>query len=128
MAMDALENLAKNVPGWLKQLDDLVQKNHPGANSLRNKGSTKSLRPMDGVSIFLAPEPIPDDTISDDATLVATEPSTPPTELNKRFSPFGLPAVKQSLEAIKVARKRQQVKGRRRASSVVSAEGAPPAY
>lgn len=64
--MDALENFAKNVPGWLKQLDDLVQKNHPGANSLRNKGSTESLRPMDGVSIFPAPEPIPDDTISDD--------------------------------------------------------------
>lgn len=149
MAMDALKNLSNNVPGWLKQLDDLsgqidqrqaelaavaaAEGKNPETKSIRNKGSTESLRPKDDVPMTSAPELTPDDTIPEDAPLVATEPSTPPVEVKKEettASPPSPSAVKQSQEAIKAARTRvrQQVKRRQRSSSVVSAEGAPPAY
>ncbi|KAF7543527.1 hypothetical protein G7Z17_g10681 [Cylindrodendrum hubeiense] len=132
MAMDALKNLATNVPGWLKQLDDLsgqidqrqaelaavaaAEGKNPETKSLRNKGSTESLRPKD-----------------DRLPSVAAKPSTPPAEVKREqraASPPSPSAIKQSQEAIKAARTRvrQQVKRRQRSSSMVSAEGAPPAY
>ncbi|KAM0361895.1 hypothetical protein ACHAPK_011685, partial [Fusarium culmorum] len=63
MAMDALKNLVNNVPDWLQRLDDLsgqidrrqaelaavaaAEGKSPKAKSIRNKGSTKSLKPKD---------------------------------------------------------------------------------
>ncbi|KAH7136495.1 hypothetical protein EDB81DRAFT_886606 [Dactylonectria macrodidyma] len=148
MAMDALKNLSNNVPGWLKQLDELsgqidlrqaelaavaaAEGKNPETKSLRNKGSTESLRPKDDVPMTSAPEATPDDTIPEEAPAVATEPSTPPTDAKKEqvaASPPSPSALKQSQEAIKAARARaRQVKRRQRSSSMVSAEGAPAAY
>ncbi|KAH7114115.1 hypothetical protein EDB81DRAFT_862457 [Dactylonectria macrodidyma] len=135
MAMDALKNLSNNVPGWLKQLDDLsgqidlrqaelaavaaAEGKNPETKSLRNKGSTESLRPKDDVPIPPAPKATPDDTILKDTPTATTEASTPPTEVKKEqvaASPPSPSALKQSQEAIKAAR------------AMLSAEGAPAAY
>ncbi|KPM43588.1 hypothetical protein AK830_g2960 [Neonectria ditissima] len=149
MAMDALKNLANNVPGWLKQLDDLsgqidqrqaelaavaaAEGKSPETKSLRNKGSTESLRPKDDVPMTAA-DGNPDDAIPEDAPVVSPRPSTPSADAKKKQPPASPPsptALKQSQEAMKAARTRvrqQQVKRRQRSASMVSAEGAPPAY
>ncbi|KAK7409536.1 hypothetical protein QQX98_008256 [Neonectria punicea] len=150
MAMDALKNLANNVPGWLKQLDDLsgqidqrqaelaavaaAEGKNPETKSLRNKGSTESLRPNDDIPMTAAPDGNPDDTIPEDAPVVSPGPSTPSADAKKEQPPTSPPSptgLKQSQEAMKAARirvRQQQAKRRQRSASMVSAEGAPPAY
>ncbi|CAM1511201.1 Fc.00g087140.m01.CDS01 [Cosmosporella sp. VM-42] len=150
MAMDALKNLTNNIPDWLKRLDDLSgqidrrqaelaavaasEGRSPETKSLRNKGSTESLKPRDdGGSPFGAPVESPaEDIIPEDAPL--EQAPTPPADTQKNTpisaSPPSPSAVKQTREAMMAARSRvrAQVKKRHRASSMVSAEGAPPAY
>lgn len=150
MAMDALKNLTNNIPSWLKRLDDLsgqidlrqaelaavaaAEGKSAETRSLRNKGSTESLKPREETeSPFSAPAELPlGDTILEDAP--AKESPTPPTDKQKQpsttASPPSLSAVKQSRDALIAARSRAraQIKKRNRSSSLVSAEGAPPAY
>ncbi|KAH7120099.1 hypothetical protein B0J13DRAFT_649461 [Dactylonectria estremocensis] len=135
MAMDALKNLSDNVPGWLKQLDELsgqidlrqaelaavaaAEGKDPETKSLRNKGSTESLRPKDDVPME-ASEATPYGTRPEDAPGVAMRPSTLPTEPEQQVaaSPPSPSALNQSLEAIKAARIMAKTRQR-------SAEGAP---
>lgn len=148
MAMDALKNLTNNIPDWLRRLDDLsgqIEKRQAElaeiaasegrtaeTKSLRNKGSTESLKPKDdGVSPFSAPADLAlEDMIPEDAP--TTQPSTPPTDAKQPqpTSPPSPSAIKQSREAIVAARTRvrAQVRKRVRSSSLVSAEGAPAPY
>ncbi|KAH7120118.1 hypothetical protein B0J13DRAFT_513187 [Dactylonectria estremocensis] len=143
MAMDALKNLSNNVPGWLKQLDELsgqidvrqaelavvaaAEGKNPETKSLRNKGSTESLRPKDDVPMTSARDASPGDTIRRKDPSVATKPSSSPTEAEEEqgtASPPSPAALKQSQEAIKAARARaQQVEMRQRLLSMASAEG-----
>ncbi|KAH7132821.1 hypothetical protein EDB81DRAFT_904953 [Dactylonectria macrodidyma] len=139
--MDALKNLSSNVPGWLKKLDEFsgqidlrqaelaavaaAEGKNPETKSLRNKGSTESLRPKDDVPME-APEATLDGTRPEDAPGVAMRPSTPPTEAKEQVaaSPPSPSSLMQSQEAIRAARARaRQATTRQR-----STEGAPIAY
>ncbi|KAF7553976.1 hypothetical protein G7046_g6946 [Stylonectria norvegica] len=154
MAMDALKNITNNIPDWLKRLDDLsgqidqrqaelaavaaAEGRSPETKSLRNKGSTESLKPNDdGPSPFSQPAELlatdTNDIIPEDAPLPppVTHPLTPPAGAQRPpASPPSPSAIKQSREAIMAARTRvrAQAKKRHRSSSFVSAEGAPPSY
>jgi len=132
--MDALRQLITNIPNWLKRLGELnnqiekrqVQlalvaeqsKSKPNGagtlatRSLRNKGSTESLKPKD------EPPAHPRET-------------TPPPNDAAAKAPGG-PAESQSPSAIAraagQARARRTLRQRQRSDSVVSAEGAAPKF
>ncbi|KAI5463099.1 hypothetical protein BGZ63DRAFT_352728 [Mariannaea sp. PMI_226] len=148
MAMDALKNLANNVPGWLKRLDDLsgqieqrqielaavaiAEGKSADTKSLRNKGSTESLKPKDDVPMTTPVENIPGETIPEHIPPFTSEPNTPAVEVKNDHttSPPSPSAVQQSHEAIKTARARarQQVKRRQKSTSMMSAEDSPQTY
>ncbi|KAH7142426.1 hypothetical protein DER46DRAFT_674119 [Fusarium sp. MPI-SDFR-AT-0072] len=83
MAMDALKNLVNNVPDWLQKLDDLsgqidrrqaelaaadvAEGKNAETKSLRNKGSTESLKPRDGPPVIHTEAPANEDIIEDGA-------------------------------------------------------------
>jgi hypothetical protein len=78
MAMDALKNLVNNIPDWLQRLGDLsaqidcrqaelaavaaAEGRSPETISLRNKGSTESLKPKDDPPVVYAEAPVNDDS------------------------------------------------------------------
>ncbi|EXL63760.1 hypothetical protein FOPG_19967 [Fusarium oxysporum f. sp. conglutinans race 2 54008] len=89
MAMDALKNLVNNVPDWLQKLDDLsgqidrrqaelaaadvAEGKNAEIKSLRNKGSTESLKPRDGPPVIHTEAPANEDIVEDGAGENATE-------------------------------------------------------
>ncbi|KAM5348424.1 hypothetical protein ACJ41O_008248 [Fusarium nematophilum] len=142
MAMDALKNLSNNVPNWLKRLDDLsgqidrrqaelaavaaAEGKNPETKSLRNKGSTESLKPKDDPPVIHAEAPAGDDILEDAAN--PEQPSTP-ADTPKQHTPSP-DAIRQQQEAIKAARARAraQVKKKPKSPSMMSAEETPAAY
>lgn len=152
MAMDALKNLTNNVPDWLKRLDDLSgqidqrqtelaavaaaegKNNNSETRSLRNKGSTESLKPKDDGPLHTTAtvEPTPDDSIPEGNQLSESkeprEPCSPPPNAQKPPASPPSPTTRAHAALAAHSRARAQVKKRNRSSSVVSAEGAPPAY
>jgi hypothetical protein len=140
--MDALKNLSTNVPDWLKRLDNLSGQIHrrqaelaaiaaaEGKNaetkSLRNKGSTESLKPKDDPPVVHA-EPPAGDAILEDPTN-AEQPSETHAEPPKHTpSPE---SIQQQQEIIKAARARAraQVKKKPKSPSMISNEDAPQPY
>ncbi|KAI3572109.1 hypothetical protein IWW34DRAFT_674405 [Fusarium oxysporum f. sp. albedinis] len=83
MAMDALKNLVNNVPDWLKRLNDLsgqidrrqaelaavaaAEGKSAETKSLRNKGSTESLKPKDDPAVVHAEAPANENILGDGA-------------------------------------------------------------
>ncbi|POR39091.1 Uncharacterized protein TPAR_00720 [Tolypocladium paradoxum] len=147
--MDALKNLINNIPDWQRRLDDLSgqidrrqaelaalgaeQPRSASARSLRNKGSSESLRPKDeGPSHMdvddLLPPPIRAEQ-GQDALASTPAPAAQPFPSSPE-SANRLALHKQAREAVVAAHSRAlaQAKKKRRASSMVSAEGAPPTY
>lgn len=69
--IEALDALATSVPDWINRLDELngqialrqielarlTDNRPPTARSVRNKGSTESLRPKDGEEPFISDDP-----------------------------------------------------------------------
>lgn len=160
--MDALKNLISNIPDWQRRLDDLNgqidrrqaelaalgagQPRSASARSLRNKGSSESLRPNDEGPLHmdvdvddllpppiravpgqddLAPAPAPGQPALASAPPPAAQPFPPSPESANRLALH-----KQARDAVVAAHSRAlaQAKKKRRASSMVSVEGAPPAY
>ncbi|KAH6855687.1 hypothetical protein B0I37DRAFT_60612 [Chaetomium sp. MPI-CAGE-AT-0009] len=159
--MEALKNLITNVPDWLKKLDELngqieqrqielaklteeTKGQSPGGTaschtkSLRNKGSTESLRPRD------EPEAHPCDPAAqsdaDNAAEAAaaaaagaaaakanTEQPSPPSPSESQ-SPSALQRQASQMRAAGQARARATLRKRQRTDSVVSADGGPPKY
>ncbi|KAF4975392.1 hypothetical protein FZEAL_7801 [Fusarium zealandicum] len=142
MAMDALKNLVNNVPDWLKRLDDLsgqidrrqaelaavaaAEGKNPETKSLRNKGSTESLKPKDDPPVVHAEAPEDDDILED---AITEQPSTTQPSSPKQHTPSP-DAIKQQQEAIKIARARAraQVRKKPKSPSMMSAEETPAAY
>ncbi|KND88489.1 hypothetical protein TOPH_06884 [Tolypocladium ophioglossoides CBS 100239] len=149
--MDALKNLIGNIPDWQRRLNDLAgqidrrqaelaalgaeQPRSASARSLRNKGSSESLRPKDegplhmdvDVDDLLPPRILAEqgqDALLSTATSAA-QPCPPSPESANRLALH-----KQARDAVVAAHSRAlaQAKKKRRASSMVSAEGAPPTY
>ncbi|KAI5456147.1 hypothetical protein BGZ63DRAFT_417957 [Mariannaea sp. PMI_226] len=148
MAMDALNNIVNNVPGWQKRLEDLsgqieqrqiklaavaiAEGKSADTKSLRNQGSTESLKPKDDVPMTTPVENTLSNTMPDRTPPFDSEPNTPVVELKNDHttSPPSPSTVQQSHEAIKTARAlaRQQMKRRQKSTSMLSAEDSPQTY
>ncbi|KAK3994908.1 hypothetical protein QBC44DRAFT_36110 [Cladorrhinum sp. PSN332] len=161
--MEALKNIVNNVPGWLTKLDELngqiekrqrelaslaeaeKEKSPNGTStgapkSIRNKGSTESLRPRDEPEAHPRestplPEPSPD-TVAATAEAAAagaaaakarTEQQAPSSP-TKSHSPSAVQRQTNQVRAAGQARARATIQKRRRTDSVISAEGAAPKY
>ncbi|KAL4722520.1 hypothetical protein ACLX1H_010397 [Fusarium chlamydosporum] len=145
MAMDALKNLANNVPDWLQRLNDLsgqidrrqaelaavaaAEGKSPETKSLRNKGSTESLKPKDDPPVVHAEAPtdedIPEGTNAENAAQTPAKTSNSP----KVYTPSP-GSIHQQQEIIKTAqaRARAQVRKKPKSPSMMSNEDAPAAY
>ncbi|KAI3553323.1 hypothetical protein CABS01_14481 [Colletotrichum abscissum] len=147
--MDALKNIANNVPDWLNRLDELgdqidqrqVELAALGADSssrsIKNRGSTESLKPKDEPANAIPPT---DDELNAEkadaqrATGAKTPPQDEPKSNDQPSSPSsGTPsALKKQTEqamALAQARARAIVEKRPRPNSVLSVEeGAPIKY
>lgn len=159
--MDALKNLTTNIPSWLTSLDELSgqverrqaelaavataePKNGSETKSLRNKGSTESLKPKDDgpSNIPAAAEPeagvqAPQPPNPPEPTPGHAKPSTPPQDAQRpRPSPSSPGAGgiasshKPPRDAIAAAhsRAKAQVKKKVKTASMVSVENAPQTY
>ncbi|KAF5603602.1 uncharacterized protein FSUBG_7159 [Fusarium subglutinans] len=144
MAMDALKNLVNNVPDWLQRLDDLsgqidrrqaelaavaaAEGKSAETKSLRNKGSTESLKPKDDPPVVHAEAPANEDILEDGAGDITVQtPVKPETPMVHIPSPA---SIRQQQEIIKAAqaRARAQVRKKPKSPSMMSNEDAPTAY
>ncbi|EXM14967.1 hypothetical protein FOTG_16669 [Fusarium oxysporum f. sp. vasinfectum 25433] len=144
MAMDALKNLVNNVPDWLQRLDDLsgqidrrqaelaaiaaAECKSAETKSLRNKGSTESLKPKDDPPVLYAEAPanehILEDNAGDNTAQTPVKSETPKVHTPSPAS------IRQQQEIIKAAqaRARAQVRKKPKSPSMMSNEDAPAAY
>ncbi|KAK3307567.1 uncharacterized protein B0T15DRAFT_182531 [Chaetomium strumarium] len=157
--MEALKNLITNVPDWLKRLDELNGqieqrqielarlteetkasspdgRGSPGscARSVRNKGSTESLKPRDEPEAHPRdPQPSSDtDNDAEKAAAAAAGAAAARASAAQPAAPSS-PSDAQSPTALQVqtagrARARATLRKRQRTDSIVSAEGATPKY
>ncbi|KAF5699553.1 hypothetical protein FMUND_14720 [Fusarium mundagurra] len=144
MAMDALKNLVNNVPDWLQRLDDLsgqidrrqaelaavaaAEGKSAETKSLRNKGSTESLKPKDDPPVVHTEAPANEDILDDNAgDNTAQTPVKPETRRVHTPSPG---SILKQLEIIKAAqaKARAQVRKKPKSPSMMSNEDAPTAY
>ncbi|KAF4996053.1 hypothetical protein FGRMN_4715 [Fusarium graminum] len=145
MAMDALKNLANNVPDWLQRLDDLsgqidrrqaelaavaaAEGKSPETKSLRNKGSTESLKPNDDPPMAYAEDPASEDMPANNTAENAAKTPVKTTEIPKAYTPSPR-SIRQQQEVIKAAqaRARAQVRKKPKSPSMMSNEDTPAAY
>ncbi|KAL2121565.1 hypothetical protein VTJ04DRAFT_5592 [Mycothermus thermophilus] len=163
--MEALRTIITNVPDWQHKLDDLIgqvaqrqielakwneenEKNNAdkavGPRSIRNKGSTESLRPRD------EPEAHPRDPVSPpprtppqqaadqaakpaaganaDAPKTGAEQTPMPPSPSESQTPSALQRQTNQMRAAGQARARAALRKRNRTESMISAEGAAPKY
>ncbi|RKK75220.1 hypothetical protein BFJ71_g17155 [Fusarium oxysporum] len=139
MAMDALKNLVNNVPDWLQRLDDLsgqidrrqaelaavaaAEGNSAETKSLRNKGSTESLKPKDDSPIDHAEAPANGGIIEDGAGENTVQTPVKP-EGPKVYTPSPA-SIHQQQEIIQAARAQARKKPK---SPMMSNKDAPTAY
>ncbi|KAK4466404.1 hypothetical protein QBC42DRAFT_83584 [Cladorrhinum samala] len=159
--MEALKNLVSNVPDWLVKLDELngqiekrqrelaavaeseKEKSPGGASqgapkSIRNKGSTESLRPRDEPEAHpreTTPQPEPN-TLAATAEAAAagaaaakanTEQQSPSSSPGSQ-SPSAIARQTSQVRAAGQARARATLRKKQRTDSVISAEGVTPKY
>ncbi|EXK24764.1 hypothetical protein FOMG_18531 [Fusarium oxysporum f. sp. melonis 26406] len=144
LAMDALKNLVNNVPDWLQRLDDLsgqvdrrqaelaavaaAEGKSAETKSLRNKGSTESLKPKGDPPVVHAEVPANEDILEDGAgDNTAQTPVKPETPKVHTPSPG---SIRQQQEIIKAAQARTpaQVRKKPKSPPMMSNEDAPAAY
>ncbi|KHN97929.1 uncharacterized protein MAM_04318 [Metarhizium album ARSEF 1941] len=153
MAMDALRNLASNIPDWQRRLDDLngqierrqaelaaIAGTNPSPTvsprSLRNKGSSESLKPKDDgpmhPDLDLAAAPRQNHAKRDALRTPSTPfgeakamPASPPSPDSESRAALH----RQACEAVNAhARACAQTKKKQRSSLAPFAEGVPPTY
>ncbi|KAK1755819.1 hypothetical protein QBC47DRAFT_197593 [Echria macrotheca] len=144
--MDALKHLIANIPDWLKRLEELnnqIEKRQAqlaliaeqtraksggttAPRSIRNKGSTESLKPKGEPEAHPNREatPPPEDGVG---TKPAAE-QPPPASPAESQSPSAIQRMTMQARAAGQARARQTLRRRQRSDSVVSAEGAAPKF
>lgn len=152
--MDALTHLVANIPDWIKRLDELTeqiekrqlelaqasQSSVLRTRSLRNRGSTESLKPTD------EPEAHPHDTVAElppplakptrpakhalDTTVAPAKPTDgpPPSSPGGSNTPSALRRQTSIVKAQAQARVRATMRKRQRSDSIVSAEAGVPKF
>lgn len=164
--MDPLNSLVTNVPDWLKRLDELneqieqrqldlakLAQNQPcsSARSLKNKGSTESLKPkendgaalpsdspkVDGPHDGPAATATPAAPATSMTTARAQEPAqqsaqqpadSPSSPVSDTRTPSAIQRQKKEVVAMAQRRARATLRKRQKSGSMVSAEGALPSY
>ncbi|KAK4202862.1 hypothetical protein QBC40DRAFT_37890 [Triangularia verruculosa] len=162
--MDALKNLVSNVPDWLHKLDELngqieqrqnelarvaekdKERSPDGRSSgapksIRNKGSTESLRPRDEPEAHpreSTPQPQLEtrkdngDAAADAAAAGAAAAKAgagqPPSSPSDSHSPSAIQRQENKVRAAGQARARATLRKRQRTDSVMSGDGGPPKY
>ncbi|EGU82490.1 hypothetical protein HZS61_008643 [Fusarium oxysporum f. sp. conglutinans] len=144
LAMDALKNLVNDVPDWLQRLDDLsgqvdrrqaelaavaaAEGKSAETKSLRNKGSTESLKPKDDPPVVHVEAPGNEDILKDGAGDNTAQTSVKP-ETPKVHAPSP-GSIRQQQEIMKAAqaRARARVRKKPKSPSMMSNEDAPAAY
>ncbi|UNI21998.1 hypothetical protein JDV02_007928 [Purpureocillium takamizusanense] len=148
MAMDALKNLTNNIPDWQRRLDDLSgqidrrqaalaalggqESNNSSARSLRNKGSSESLKPKDDGPMHTGTDdtniPVPQfEERQQQGDMppppAAPFPSSPESENRAALH-------KHAREAVQAAHSKAQgqTRKKRRSDSMASADGPPTTY
>lgn len=144
--MEAMRGLVANVPDWVKRLDELngqieqrqldlasVPENKPtsSARSMKNRGSTESLKPKDDGAAY--PELDRDHTPPPAAAPTQSTPGAgegrpPASPVSDRKTPSSLQ--RQTNEVMLAAQKRARatVRRPRKTESMLSGEGAVPVY
>ncbi|KAF2969506.1 hypothetical protein GQX73_g4037 [Xylaria multiplex] len=153
MATDPLDSVISNVPDWLKRLEELnteieqrqrelakfsgTQPPSSSARSIRNRGSTESLRPQDDGPSLPTPDPttdqipkpiitaIPPQTPNGHTRPNGQQPSTPASD------PWtGSSLIRHTNEVVATAQRRARatVRKRQKTDSMISAEAATPKY
>lgn len=154
--MDALKNLIGNCPDWVHRLDELsgqiekrqielAQSNESqsksssasgsGARSLKNRGSTESLKPKDDSEAHpnhreTSPEhpPLERPADVDAAHQHEQNPPSSPTSNPNSQTPSALQRQTNQVMLLAQSRARAAVRKRHRTESMISAEGAAPKY
>ncbi|KAG7286993.1 hypothetical protein NEMBOFW57_006493 [Staphylotrichum longicolle] len=156
--MEALKNLVTNVPDWLRKLDELngqieqrqielaklTEERKAGspdssaAKSVRNKGSTESLKPRDEPAAHPhdpTPQSDTDNAAETQAAAAAGAAAAKanieqpaPSSPSESNSPSALQRQASQMRAAGQARARATLRKRQRTDSVVSADGAAPKY
>ncbi|KAK1237792.1 hypothetical protein MKX07_003628 [Trichoderma sp. CBMAI-0711] len=145
MAIDALKNLVNNIPSWQTRLDELSSQvdkrqlelaalaeanstKEPETRSLRNKGSTESLKPKDDgqMHIFFT-EDVPVQQQQDLATTTPPQPigqrrSSPPSPAAEKRPTFPKSSADTSAASSNRAAKKS------RTTSIASADGPRQTY
>lgn len=152
--MEALTHLVANIPDWIKRLDELTEQIEKRqlelaqvsespfsrTRSLRNRGSTESLKPTD------EPEAHPQDTVAElppplakptspakpsldtSAAPVTVTDGPPPSSPAGSNTPSALRRQTSIVKAQAQARVRATMRKRQRSDSVVSAEAGVPKF
>ncbi|KAI1853316.1 hypothetical protein JX265_000185 [Neoarthrinium moseri] len=152
--MDPLKSLTANAPDWVKRLDELngqieqrqrdlaklaeTERPKSSARSIRNQGSTESLKPKDDGAAF----PSNDVHRNPAPATPAPRRSTPPRQPSQsqqgnrppsspgsdRKSPSSLQRQTNEVVATAQRRARAVLRKRQKTDSMISGEGAPPTY
>lgn len=139
MASDSLISLTNNVPDWLKRLDDLneqieqrqnelarVDRKPPSpSRSVKNRGSTESLKPKGEGAAILPDADLTADPTSDSNAAPAV-PSTPVAEGNPTGAPT--PSLTNEIRTRAQRRARAVVQKKVKTESMLSGEGAAPQF
>ncbi|KAI0191695.1 hypothetical protein EV127DRAFT_337779 [Xylaria flabelliformis] len=154
MATDPLESVISNVPDWLKRLEELnnqieqrqrdlakfagAQPPSSSAQSIRNRGSTESLKPPDDIVALPTPDPTTDQPPKPINTAVSPEPvngqrrpNGPQPPSTPASDPWtGSSLIRHTNEVVATAQRRARatVRKRQKSDSMISAEGTTPKY
>ncbi|KAI0870986.1 hypothetical protein GGS24DRAFT_492585 [Hypoxylon argillaceum] len=154
MAMDPLDSVISNVPEWLKRLEELngqieqrqrdlakfsgARPPSSSGKSIRNRGSTESLKPQDDGAAFPTPDPTTDrppqpiittfPPQTPDAHRRSNGPHPPSTPASDPWTGSSLIRHTNELVATAQRRARATVRKRQKTDSMKSAEGTTPKY
>ncbi|KAI0457814.1 hypothetical protein F5B21DRAFT_74481 [Xylaria acuta] len=154
MATDPLDSVISNVPDWLKRLEELnsqieqrqrdlakfsgAQPPSSSAQSIRNRGSTESLKPPDDDTALPTPDPTTDQPPKPINTAVTSQtpngqrrsngPQPPSTPASDPWT--GSSLIRHTNEVVATAQRRARatVRKRQKTDSMLSAEGTTPKY
>lgn len=143
--MDPLQNLIANAPDWVKRLDELNEQveqrqldlarfdeTHPqtqsSARSIRNKGSTESLKPQEGATTYHPQEHTPPSTTTPPRSAVQSTRRPPASPESSGRTPSFIQRQANEVAAYAQKRARAVLRRRQKTESMMSGEGLVTTY